>query len=472
MFHGGRFSVFLKNSVHCLQFPLYIKQLVKLILAGLLLFTGLDVLAAPTSIKGIRFWQSPDNTRVVFDMSAATTHNMFLLKNPHRAVIDIDDAKLDLDLSKVNINSTLIEQIRTSESPETGKLRVVLDLKRAINPNSFNLTPVQNIGHRLVLDLFDIEEESDKKQRITRAEDVKKDEIFIVIDAGHGGEDPGASGYGGTKEKTVTLSIAKKLATLINQQQGMRAELSRTGDYYLSLKKRSHIARLKGADLFVSIHADAFTNRKVRGSSVWLLSDKGANSEVGSWLEKREQDADLLGGVESVDLNNYEEDIRQMLLQLQTDHSIRLSHGIANNIIGELDKVMVMHNKRPRKAAFMVLKNPAVPSLLVETGFISNAQDEKNLRSDRFQNKIAASLLKGIHGYFKANTPIGVKMASLTTERTGTSDKTTTHRIVRGDTLSAIANRYGVSLSTLRRTNRLKSDKLLVGKQLVIPGNL
>ncbi|RLA04849.1 MAG: N-acetylmuramoyl-L-alanine amidase, partial [Gammaproteobacteria bacterium] len=270
-------------------------------------------------------------------------------------------------------------------------------------------------------------------------------------------------------EKAITLSIAKKLASAINKQKGMKAELSRKGDYYLSLRKRTEIARKKGADLFISIHADAFKSRKVRGSSVWVLSEKGANSEVGLWLEKRENDADLLGGVDSVALNKYEPDVAEVLLQIQTERSVRLSHGIANNIIGELGKIMVLHNKKPRKASFMVLKNPAVPSILIETGFISNANDEKNLRSRNFQNKLANSILKGIHKYFKSNTPSGVKMASLSGLSKPPKPRKVTHKIISGDTLSGIANRYGVSQSILRSANRLKSDKLLIGKRLVIP---
>ena len=460
----------LKKSVHCIKLLLSIKELARKVLIIFVLLTSFDLYAASASIQGIRFWQSPDKTRVVFDMSADAKHQLILLKNPHRVVIDIEKGKLDVDLKKVNINSTLIEQIRTSHSTENGKLRVVLDLKRAVIPNSFTLKPIQNVGNRLVLDLKDPQKKIANKQGVTRASDLKKQDIFVVIDAGHGGEDPGASGYHGTKEKSVTLSIAQKLAAVINQQKGMRAELSRTGDYYLSLRKRTEIARSKGADLFISIHADAFRSRKVRGSSVWVLSDKGASSEVGLWLQTRENDADLLGGVDSVALNEYEPDVAEVLLNIQTERSVRLSLGIADNVIAELDKMMVMHNKKPRKASFIVLKNPAVPSILVETGFISNKNDEKNLRSKAFQNKLANSILKGIHTYFRKNTPSGVKMASLSFDKNKISNPNkTTHRIVSGDTLSAIAVRYDVSLATLRRTNHLKSDKLLVGKRLVIP---
>jgi len=462
-------TMLLNSSVHWIKFSINIKQLAKYTLTILLLFTAFDLYAATANIKGIRFWQSPDKTRVVFDMSAEPKHTLIALQNPNRVVIDVENGALNIDLTKVNINSTLIERIRTSRSSETGKLRVVLDLKRAVEPRSFTLKPIQDVGNRLVLDLKDPQKESVATKGVTRAADLKKQDIFVVIDAGHGGEDPGASGYRGSKEKIITLAIARQLSTLINQQQGMRSELSRKGDYYLSLRKRTEIARSKGADLFISIHADSFKNSKVRGSSVWILSDKGAKSEVGLWLEKRENDADLLGGVESVALNRYEPDVAEVLLKIQTERSVGLSRSIANNIISELSKIMVLHNKRPQEAAFIVLKNPAVPSILVETGYISNANDERNLRSRNFQNKIANSILAGIHRYFRKNTPNGVKLASLRTNRGTIKQHKLTHRIVRGDTLSGIANQYGVSLSTLRRTNGLKSDKLLVGKNLVIP---
>ncbi len=452
------------------KFPLRIKRLAKSVLLFSLIFSTLNLFAATTSIQGIRFWQSPDKTRVVFDMSAAPAHKLITLQNPHRVVIDIKEGILGIDLTKVNINSTLIEQIRTSRSAENGKLRIVLDLKRAVEPHSFTLKPIQNVGNRLVLDLKDPQNKSIANKGVTRATELKKSNIFIVIDAGHGGEDPGASGYRGSKEKVITLAIAKELATLINRQHGMRAELSRKGDYYLSLRKRTEITRSRGADLFISIHADAFRSKKVRGSSVWVLSDKGAKSEVGLWLEQRENDADLLGGVESVALNQYEPDVAEVLLKIQTERSVGLSKSIANNIIGELSKIMLLHNKKPQEAAFIVLKNPAVPSILVETGYISNANDERNLRSKTFQKKLANSILIGIHRYFRKNTPNGVKLAALKTGSGSGTQGRKTHRIVRGDTLSGIASQYGVSLEILRRTNGLKSDKLLIGKSLVIPG--
>lgn len=438
-----------------------------LVLFCLMLF-NLNVMSKPTEsqVEGIRFWQSPTKTRVVFDMSAEPEHRLLTLSNPHRVVIDIPKGKVAVDLNKININSTLIERIRSSYSADTQKLRLVLDLKRQAKPNSFTLKPIQNVGNRLVVDLVEAEQTIASKQTVKRAADLKKDKIFVMIDAGHGGEDPGAIGkHYRTHEKVVTLSIAKKIAAAINKQDGMRAELSRTGDYYLSLNRRSQIARERGADLFISIHADAFRSSKVRGSSVWVLDGKGANSEVGRWLEQRENDADLLGGVESVELDKYEADVAEVLLKIQTEHSVRLSQSIANNVIDELSRIMVVHNEKPRSASFIVLKNPAVPSILVETGFISNISDEKNLRSQKFQQKIANSITRGVHAYFSANTPVGVRMASLNLEKTGPM----THRVSRGDTLSGIAHKYGVSMTQLRRTNKLKGDKLLIGKNLIIP---
>ena len=425
----------------------------------------LQLLAAPSEVEGIRFWQSPDKTRVVFDMSNQPDHNLISLQNPDRVVIDIKKGKVGLDLNKVNINTTLIKRIRSHYSAEDEKLRLVLDLKRPAKPNSFTLKPIQNVGNRLVIDLVELSEATKEAVVVKRSADVKKDTILVMVDAGHGGEDPGALGQHGTKEKLVNMKIAHKIVDSINKQDGMRAVLSRTGDYYLSLRKRSEKARKLGVDLFISIHADAFKSPKVRGASVWVLSDKGADSEVGSWLEKRENDADLLGGVESVALNEYEEDVAEVLLKIQTEHSVRLSHSIANNIVDELKQVVPVHSKKPKSASFIVLKNPAVPSILVETGFISNAKDERNLRSVKFQRQVANSITRGVHKYFSDNTPVGVRLASLNLP----DDGPRTHRVSRGETLSGIAQRYGVSLAQLRRTNNLKGDKLLIGKSLIIP---
>ncbi len=421
--------------------------------------------ADSSEVEGIRFWQSPTKTRVVFDMSAAPDHKLLTLKNPDRVVIDINDGQLAVDLNKININSTLIDRIRSSYSADTGKLRLVLDLKRQAKPNSFTLKPIQNIGDRLVLDLVEDEAEMVTQRAIKRAADLKKNNILVVIDAGHGGEDPGAIGTFGTYEKVVALNIAKMVADAINSQAGMRAVMSRTGDYYLSLRKRTEIARAKGADLFISIHADAFRDTRVRGASVWVLSEKGADSEVGRWLEQREKEADLLGGVESVALDKYDADVAEVLLKIQTEHSVRLSQTIAQNVISELARSVVVHNEKTKSASFIVLKNPAVPSILVETGFISNPQDEQNLRKTSYQRKVAHSIVRGVHDYFTSNTPIGVRMAQLDLGDTGPM----THRVSRGDTLSGIAHRYGVSMKQLRRTNKLKGDKLLIGKNLIIP---
>jgi N-acetylmuramoyl-L-alanine amidase len=449
------------NHLKSTKKTIYIKWLVLASLAFVSYFK--PAIAAESSVEGIRFWQSPTKTRVVFDMSAEPEHRLLTLSNPHRVVLDIPKGKVAVDLNKININSTLIERIRSSYNHDKQQLRLVLDLKREAKPNSFTLKPIQNVGNRLVVDLVEAEQQT--QQVVKTASDLKKDEIFVVIDAGHGGEDPGAIGHHGTHEKDVVLPIAQKVMAAINRQKGMRAALSRTGDYYLSLRKRSEIARAQGADLFISIHADAFRSPKVRGASVWVLSDKGADSEVGAWLEKRENAADLLGGVESVELNKYEADVAEVLQKIQAEHSVRLSQSIASNVIDELSRVTVVHSPKPRSASFQVLKNPAVPSILIETGFISNSSDEKNLRSVNFQKKVANSITRGVHAYFANNTPVGVKMAALDLEETGPR----THMVSRGETLSGIAVQYGVSLAQLRRSNNIKGDKLFIGKSLIIP---
>jgi N-acetylmuramoyl-L-alanine amidase len=435
------------------------------ILCVTLLWGETTLFAEASKVEGIRFWQSPTKTRVVFDMSSTPNHQLMTLANPHRIVIDINQGEVAVDLNQININSTLIERIRSSYSHETQNLRLVLDLKRQAKPNSFTLKPIQNVGNRLVVDLVENEAEAVAAKAIKRAADLKKNNILVVIDAGHGGEDPGAIGAMGTYEKNIALSISKMVADAINRQAGMKAVMSRTGDYYIGLRKRTEIARAKGADLFISVHADAFRDKRVRGASVWVLSDKGADSEVGRWLEQREKEADLLGGVESVALNNYEADVAEVLLKIQTEHSVRLSQSIAQNVIDELARTIVVHNNKTKSAGFIVLKNPAIPSILVETGFISNREDERNLRSRKYQQKVANSIVRGVHDYFRTNTPMGVKMANIDLVNSGPM----THRVSRGDTLSGIAHKYGVSMKQLRRTNNLKGDKLLVGKNLIIP---
>jgi N-acetylmuramoyl-L-alanine amidase len=283
-------------------------------------------------------------------------------------------------------------------------------------------------------------------------------DLVIAIDAGHGGEDPGARGKKGTREKDVVLSIARRLAALVDKEPGMRAVLVRRGDYYIGLRKRMEIARKNRADLFISIHADAFKDRRVQGASVYAVSRRGASSEMARWLAARENAADLVGGVS---LDDKDDLLAEVLLDLAQTATLEASNEVAGNVLTEMKRIGRVHKRSVQHAGFVVLKSPDIPSLLVETAFISNPSEENRLRSGKHQQKVAAAILGGVRRYFADNPPPGSLVAKNSPRR---------HVIRRGDTLSQLAQRYGVSMASLRRHNRLRDDNLLVGAVLTIPG--
>jgi N-acetylmuramoyl-L-alanine amidase len=276
----------------------------------------------------------------------------------------------------------------------------------------------------------------------------------IAIDAGHGGKDHGATGRRGTREKTVVLSIARKLAELIRKEPGMRSVLIRDGDYFLGLRQRIDKARKHNADLFISIHADAFRDRRARGSSVFVLSRRGASSEMARWIAAKENAADLAGGVS---LDDKDDMLTGVLLDLSQSATLAASHEVAANMLGGLKRLGKTHKSTVQRAGFMVLKSPDIPSILVETAFISNPTEENNLRSSKHQEKLARAMLNGIRDYFDNHPPAGTMRVARK------------HRIKSGDTLSDIAAAYQVSLNSLRGFNSLKSDRLRVGETLRIP---
>jgi N-acetylmuramoyl-L-alanine amidase len=423
----------------------------------LLLMSLLSGNLMATEVSGIRFWQDPEKTRLVFDVNQAVDYKLFSLASPHRLVIDINQGTLKTDLDQVEIPQQLVKNIRASQQAD--KLRIVIDLEQEIKSNHFALKPFQNFGHRLVVDLQD---KAAKKSVFKTVKTFPKNEnrdILIAIDAGHGGEDPGASGPRKTREKAITLKVAKRLANAINAEKGMRAILTRTGDYFVDLRKRTDIARENKVDLFVSIHADGFTDKRVKGASVWVLSPKGASSEMGRWLEQKEQASDLAGGV---DLSHKDPLVAQVLLDLSMHYSVGASINAAENVRQRLVKVMPkMHGKGLRKAGFVVLKMPDIPSMLVETGFISNPTEEKLLKTASYQKKITKAVLDGIKSYFQSNPPDGSYYAMRNRSRA--------YQVKSGDTLSQIASNYGISTDKLKQHNRLKSNGLRIGQKLIIP---
>lgn len=424
-------------------------------LIGLFLLLFSSHLVA-SEIQGVRTWSAPDNTRVVFDISEASQFEMFILDNPVRVVIDFKKSKLAISTKKLSNHRTpMLKRIRAAEK-RNKTLRIVLDMNEKVRPQSFLLKPNKQYGHRLVVDLNKVGSNQEKKRVVRKEAPSELRDIVIAIDAGHGGEDPGALGKKGTREKDVALAIAKKLEKMIKEEPGMRPVMIRDGDYYISLRQRSKLARKAKADLFISIHADAINNRRARGASVYALSGSGASSEAARWLAEKENAADLLGGVS---LDDKDDVLASVLLDLSQTATIESSLDVGSSILKELGRVGKLHKHRVEQAGFAVLKSPDIPSLLVETAFISNTQEERKLRSYRHQQALATSMMRGIRKYFEATSPAGTYHAALDRH----------HKIKTGDTLSMLAQRYSVSMSQLRSFNGLRTDFLRVGQVLRIP---
>ncbi|SIT06809.1 N-acetylmuramoyl-L-alanine amidase [Neptunomonas antarctica] len=434
-----------------------------LLLAGMLFAAG-SVSAA--DINNVRMWLAPDNTRLVFDLTGPVSHKIFSLNNPDRLVLDINDTTLRTRLSKLDLKGSPVDKIRTSV--KGSDLRVVLDLNQGIRPRSFDLKPNAQYGHRLVLDLFNVEKETVVKTAIPDPKGDKLRNIVIAIDAGHGGEDPGAIGVGRVREKDVVLEIAKEVKRLIDKEKGFTAELVRSGDYYISLRGRTKAARKKSADLFISIHADAFKDSRARGASVWVLSNRGATSEVGRWLAQKENSADWIGGVGSVSLEDKDDILAGVLLDMSMTASRSDSLQIASKIHSNVGKFAKMHKSRVESAGFIVLKSPDMPSILVETGFISNPHEARQLKTVAYQQKMARAISEGIKSHFWNKPPAYTFVAY---EKNGGYKQAgqREYQVVSGDTLSVIASRHGVALQVLRKTNDIKGDTIRIGQVLRIP---
>ncbi|WLH46907.1 N-acetylmuramoyl-L-alanine amidase [Pseudomonas beijingensis] len=452
-----------------------------------LLLTALAVDAvAETKVNSVRLWRAPDNTRLVFDLTGPVQHSVFTLTAPDRLVIDINGASLGAPLNVATAN-TPITAMRSAQRTPTD-LRVVIDLKKAVTPKSFTLAPNAQYGNRLVVDLFDNPADADPPPptkvatvpavpvtptepalKLPPAPAGKRD-IIVVIDAGHGGEDPGASGSRGQREKDVVLSIARELQRQVNGMKGFRAELTRTGDYFIPLRGRTEIARKKGADLFVSIHADAAPSKAAFGASVFALSDRGATSETARWLADSENRSDLIGGAGNVSLDDKDRMLAGVLLDLSMTASLTSSLNVGQKVLSNIGRVTPLHKQRVEQAGFMVLKSPDIPSILVETGFISNSNEASKLSSSSHQQALARSISSGVRQFFQQNPPPGTYIAWLRDSgkiAQGPRD----HRVNPGETLAMIAVRYQVSPATLRSANNLKSDELKIGQTLTIPGN-
>jgi len=413
--------------------------------------------AAAVEVRDVRLWRAPDHTRIVFDLTAPAQHKLIVLSSPSRIVLDVQDTRLAADLAGLKLDDTPVARVR-SGIRDGDDLRVVFDVSAEVDPRSFALRANEQAGDRLVLDLYD---------KRTQVATVKKSvdqsarrDIIIAIDAGHGGEDPGALGPRRVREKDVVLSIAKELKALFDRDRGFAPTMIRTGDYYVSLKGRRDLARKRQADLFVSIHADAFRRSEANGASVYALSTSGATSTAAKYLAQRENAADLVGGVR---LSDKDDVLAGVLADLSMTSTLDTSLKLGDRVLRNMDNVARLHKKRVEQAGFAVLKSPDIPSILVETGFISNPQEASRLATRSYQKKMAAAIHRGIRDWFLAHPPSGTLVAWQ--KQQGGQE----YIIARGDTLSGIAHRFSVSLADLKSYNSINGSKIMVGQKLTIP---
>ena len=462
---------------------------IRALASGLAFMLAAVQVFAASDVQSVRLWRAPDNTRLVFDLSGPVEHKVFTLTAPDRIVIDVDGGELPKPFDQLPLQNTPISGLRAAKY-DADTLRVVIDLSTQVSPKTFTLPPNQQYGHRLVVDLFDDPADAASSTASVPATTTPgkpaapvspalpsvtlpavpggKRDIVIAIDAGHGGEDPGAIGPGKVYEKTVVLSIAKELQRQINADKGFRAELVRTGDYFIPLRKRTEIARKKGADLFVSIHADAAPRSAAYGASVFALSDRGATSETARWLADSENRSDLIGGAGNVTLGDKDQMLAGVLLDLSMTASLSSSLNVGQKVLSNMGRITPLHKRRVEQAGFMVLKSPDIPSILVETGFISNPSEARKLQTASHQQSLARSIHSGVRQFFHENPPPGTYVAWL--RDSGKIAAGPREHVVRsGESLALLAERYQVTLPQLRDANSLKSDVIKVGQTLNIP---
>ncbi len=477
------------------------------------------------NLTDVNVTNGSERSTVTLGFSDKPVYAFFSLHNPDRVVVDIRQSNaaqgLPLDFNGQNI----IKRIRSSQPVEAQTIRLVVELTRKSrvqanvtqengryslvftlnapavqparvtpSPNRRAVTSSASAANRLSTPVQDdgAPAADVAPVQLGRRPVAQNEQVVVAIDAGHGGQDPGAIGPNGLKEKNVTISIARKLKVLLDADPMFRPALTRTGDYFISVMGRSDVARKQGASVLVSIHADAAPNRSATGASVWVLSNRRANSEMGTWLEQHEKQSELLGGAGDLLANSAADPyLSQAVLDLQFGHSQRVGYDVATRVLRQLRNVGSLHKPRPEHASLGVLRSPDIPSLLVETGFISNTTEERLLGSDDYQNKIAKAIYLGLRAYFVShpqqngpkleNRPQGIASAmdagasgtqavsQVTAGVVPPSSAATRHIVKRGETLSGIASQYGVSMTTLRDLNKLKRDVVWVGQRLKIP---
>jgi len=476
----------------------------RLIGCVILLLISVSAAFAHVRLSRLHVNSAPQQVQLQFDATGPLSQRHFLLHNPERLVIDIPNVQSKPTFSSAMLFGTPVESIRAGIH-QGNTLRLVLDLTKPVRYHVFVMRPAGKKGYRLAINLFPhannvasfswpfqqkkqthavnqkpIAKTAEKKPAIrynvikpyhpkpvvsVKSEPLQKQrDLIVVIDPGHGGKDPGATGRRGTHEKNVVLPIGLDLQRLLNNTPGFKAVLTRSGDYYLTLRQRLGIARKYKADMYISIHADAFHRRSASGASVFALSSRGATSEAARWLAQRENESELMGGVKLTDKSNM---LRSVLINLSQTATIRASLQIGGDIIQSLKKVTPLHHDRVEQAAFVVLKSPDIPSLLVESGFLSNPREEMKLRSPRYRMRLAQALRTGIKTYFVSHPPRGTWLAYW---RSHPKSRLMAYRVRRGDTLSALALRYNVSIAQLKKWNHLSNNQLHIGQRISVPG--
>ncbi len=434
-----------------------------------MMFLVADAIAAAV-IENIRVRKTPERTRVVLDASAPLEHKVFTLpatdQKPDRLVIDVPEAKLSFDTQAVDVGDGPILGLRTSQKSQS--VRIVLDLDAPVRPRSFVLSPIfnLNLSDRLVVDLYTKEQQS-PAQRVERLTNQMRD-VIVAIDAGHGGDDPGAIGPNKLYEKVVVFEIAQKMAQMFDDAPGFRALMIREGDYYLALRERTAKARKGRADIFLSIHADAFKTANAHGASVYAISEKGATSETARWLAEKENRADLIGGAGEVTLDDKDDLLVGVLLDLSITASLSQSLEMGGKVLSAIEPINRLHKKQVEQASFAVLKSPDIPSLLVETGYISNPTEARRLATEQHQHRMAYAIFSGVRDYLSDNPPEGTWLAW---KKSDMAVEALSYRIVSGDTLSGIADRHRISASKLREVNGLSGDLIRIGQVLKIPAS-
>ena len=415
--------------------------------------------ASAVEVRDVRLWRAPDHTRIVFDLTAPTSHKLIVRENPSRIGLDVSDTALKTPLNDLELGNTPIKNIRSGVR-DGDDLRVVLDMSTTVNPRSFALKANEQADDRLVLDLYDKKSERTQPKKVSSPTTNGKRDLVIAIDAGHGGEDPGALGPKRLREKDVVLAIAKELHALFAKEPGFKPTLIRSGDYYISLKGRRDLARKRQADMFVSIHADAFDRKQAHGASVYALSLRGATSTAARHLAQRENASDLVGGTS---LSDKDDVLAGVLADLSMTNTLDSSLKIGSSVLRRMDDIAHLHKKQVEQAGFAVLKSPDVPSILVETGFISNPGEARKLGTRSYQQRMAKQIFYGIRDWWSANPTPGTLLAW---RRQQEGEQ---YVIARGDTLSGIAQRFNVSVDALKTHNGLRSNSIQAGKSLKIP---